>query len=201
MKVDARQNLKDKFFYNNLMLFISIFCIACFCTYFSIEKSQITSKYYSNIKENSIYGPIVVKKGQAKICEIKSAMYEKNRSIYFSGEVLDEDKETLYEFGKELWHEDGYDSEGYWIEADTNMSAKLSFTEPGKYYIQFHTDEKAMNAMGLQIIVKRGSGIPHLMVGTYALIFVIILFILLNGTWVFEELEKINDLLEELSDD
>ena len=132
---------------------------------------------------------------------IKSSMHGNNRNVYFSGEVLDEDKETLYEFGKELWHEDGYDSEGYWSESDRNMSAKLSFTEPGTYYIQFNTENKRMKLIQLQIIVKKGSGLPHLIVGFYSLIFAILCFVILNKKWVCEELEKLNDWLEEISDD
>ena len=148
-----------------------------------------------------MYGPIVVKKGQPKICKIRSLMYGENTNIYFSGEVLDKDKDTLYEFGKDLWHESGYDSEGYWSESDRNMEAKLAFTEPGTYYIQFHTDENMMKNISLEIVVKKGSGIPHLMMGMDLLIILYILFILMNKKWVCENLEKLNDALEEMSDD
>ena len=201
MKINPKQKIKDIFFYNNLILIISIFCFACFITYFNIESQKLNEKTYSQIKENSIYGPIVVKRGHPKICEIKSSMHGNNRNVYFSGEVLDQDKETLYEFGKELWHEDGYDSEGYWSESDRNMSAKLSFTEPGTYYIQFNTENRRMKLIQLQIIVKKGSGLPHLIVGFYSLIFAILCFVILNKKWVCEELEKLNDWLEEISDD
>jgi len=200
MKVNPKQKLENLYFYNNLMLIVAIFCAVCFVTYFNIENQTIAKKTYS-LDEGSTYGPIVVKKGQPKICKIKSAMYGDNRSIYFSGEVLDEDKETLYEFGKDLWHESGYDSEGYWSESDRNMAACLTFTEPGKYYIQFHTDENMMNQIGLEIVVKKGSGIPHLMMGMYLLIITILIFIMLNREWVGENLEKLNDILEEMSDD
>ena len=128
-------------------------------------------------------------------------MWAQNRSLYFSGEVLDEDKDTLYEFGKELWHEDGYDSEGYWVESDNKMQAYLTFSEEGKYYIQFHTEENAMSSVGLKITVKKGSGIPYFMVGFWLLIIVYCFFILLNKAWVSEMMYKLNDALEEMSDD
>ncbi|MGN0018145.1 MAG: hypothetical protein ACI37S_03795 [Candidatus Gastranaerophilaceae bacterium] len=201
MKVDPKQKIKDIFFYNNLILIIGIFCFVCFITYFSIESKKVTTKTYSHLTENAIYGPIVVKQGQPKVCEIKGYMFGNNHSVYFSGEVLDADKETLYEFGKELWHEDGYDSEGYWSESDRNMTTKLSFTEPGTYYIQFNTDNNRMKSMQLQITTKKGSGLPHLMVGFYMLIIAGLFFVLLNRKWVCETLDVINDWLEEISDD
>lgn len=200
MIVNPKQKKENLLFYNNLMLIIAIFCAVCFWTYFTVENETVDQKRYS-LDEGSIYGPIVVKKGHPKICKIKSSMYGDNRSVYFSGEVLDEDKDTLYEFGKDLWHEDGYDSDGYWSESDRDMSACLTFTEPGKYYIQFHTDENMMQSIGLEIIVKKGSGIPHLMIGFYFLILTLIVFSVLNKEWLAENFEKLNDMLEEMSDD
>ena len=200
MIVNPKQKKENLFFYNNLMFICAVFCLVCFWTYYSVESQTVAKRTYS-LDEGSTYGPIVVKKGQPKICKIRSSMYGDNTNIYFSGEVLDEDKDTLYEFGKDLWHESGYDSEGYWAEADRNMEASLSFTEPGKYYIQFHTDENMMKNIGLEIVVKKGSGIPHLMMGTYLLIIIIVLFILMNKEWVSENFEKLNDALEEMSDD
>ena len=200
MKRKQKKKKENLFFYNNLMLIVAIFCAVCFVTYYTVENKTIAQRSYK-LDEGSTYGPIVVKKGQPKLCKIRSHMYGDNQNIYFSGEVLDEEKETLYEFGKELWHEDGYDSEGYWSESDRDMVAKLSFTEPGKYYIQFHTDENRMGSVSLEIFVKKGSGIPHFMLGFYLICAVMFLFVLMNRDWVCENLEKLNDVLEELSDD
>ncbi len=187
-------------FYNNLMLIVTVFCVIFFWSYFSAEYQVIAKKFYT-LNEGSTYGPIVVKKGQTKICRIETDLHGNNLSLYFSGEVLDKDKETLYEFGKELWHEEGYDAEGYWSESERHMAANLTFSEPGTYYIRFHTDENLMHNIGMTIKVKKGSGIPYLMIGTYLFIIVLIFFILLNRAWLFEEFENLNDLLEEMSDD
>lgn len=200
MIVNPNEKKETNYFYNNIMLIVSIFCVICFATYFNVSSQSVASKSYS-LDEGSIYGPIVVKKGQTKICCIEPKMWAQNRSLYFSGEVLDEDKDTLYEFGKELWHEDGYDSEGYWVESDNKMQAYLTFSEEGKYYIQFHTEENAMSSVGLKITVKKGSGIPYFMVGFWLLIIVYCFFILLNKAWVSEMMYKLNDALEEMSDD
>ena len=200
MIVNPKAGKETKYFYNNLMLIVSVFCAICFLTYFNVSSTDIATKTY-NLDEGSTYGPIVVKKGQTKIACIEPRMWADNTSLYFSGEVLDEEKDTLYEFGKELWHESGYDSDGYWSESDRDMKAYLTFNEEGTYYIQFHTEENAMSNLSLKISVKKGSGIPYFIVGFWLLLFVYIFFILINKEWVSEMMDKLNDQLEEMSDD
>ena len=201
MIVNPNLKKENLLFYNNLMLIVAIFCGIFFFSYFSIEHQVVAKKSYSNLGEDSTYGPIVVKEGQPKICKIIPRMHGDNVSVYFSGSVLDEDKDTLYEFGKELWHESGYDSEGYWSESDRDMTASLTFSEPGTYYIQFNTEENLMKNIYLEIKVQKGSGIPYFMMGTYLFVIMLIFFILLNRTWLAETFEKLNDFLEEISDD
>ena len=201
MIINTNLKKENLCFYNNLMLIVTVFCVIFFWSYFNIESQVVSSNKYSSLAEGSTYGPIVVKKGQPKICKIESNMFGNNINIYFSGEVLDEDKDTLYEFGKELWHEDGYDSEGYWSESDRKMSASLTFSEPGKYYIKFNTDENLLKNITLTIKVKKGSGIPYLMMGTCLFIIVLVFFTLLNRVWLSEKFDNLNDLLEEMSDD
>ena len=200
MIINPNWKKENLYFYNNLMLIVAIFCAIFFYSYFSVESKTVAKKTYS-MAEGAIYGPIEVKKGQAKICKVESNMYGNNINTYFSGEVLDSDKETLYEFGKDLWHEDGYDSEGYWSESDRKMSASLTFSEPGTYYIQFHTDNNLISNISLTIRLKKGSGIPYFMMGTYLFVIMMAFFIVLNRNWVCDNFEKLNDMLEEMSDD
>lgn len=200
MIVNPKAGKETKYFYNNIMLIIAVFCAICFLTYFQTTLANVATKSY-NLDEGSTYGPIVVKKGETKIACIEPRMWAENTSLYFSGEVLDEDKETLYEFGKELWHESGYDSDGYWSESDRDMKAYLTFSEEGEYYIQFHTEENAMSNLSLKISVKKGSGIPYLIVGFWLLLFVFVFFFILNREWILEKLDTLNDALEEISCD
>ena len=180
---------------------MAIFCIACFWTSFSMENKVVNSKNYNGLQEGSIYGPIKVKKGQSKICTIKATFFGDNASAYLSGEVLDEDKDTLYEFGKDFWQESGYDSEGYWSESERNMKADLTFSEEGTYYIQFNTEENSMYNIGIQIQVKKGTGIPHLMMGTIVLILLLFIFYFNNRDWIAELSDKANDALEEMCEE
>lgn len=201
MKVNPTSRLENNIFYNTICLIMAIFCIASFWTSFSMENKVVNSRNYNSLQEGSIYGPIKVKKGQCKICTIKATFNGDNSSTYLSGEVLDEDKDTLYEFGKDFWHESGYDSEGYWSESERNMKADLTFSEEGTYYIQFNTEENSMYNIGITIQVKKGTGIPHLMMGTIVLILLLFIFYFNNRDWIAELSDKANDALEDMCDD
>ena len=199
MIIDPKKKIRDLYFYNNLLLIVIVFCIACFVTFFFLENDGQIQSYYGTLRPGQTFGPIKITKGKPKIYIIKSHFFGDNSSTYIYGEVQDENKDTLYEFGKDLWHESGYDSDGYWSESDRNMQVKLTFSEPGTYYIQMG-EEGGISGSSLQILSARSSGIPHLMVGAYFLIGAIFIFIFLNPRWVGEKLENLNENLGEMAD-
>ena len=201
MKINAKTKLENTIFYNNLCVIMVIFCIASFLTSYNLEYKSIASKNYYNLTEGAIYGPIKVKKGQSKICTIKAIFYGSNTSTYLTGEVLDKDKETLYEFGKDFWHEDGYDSEGYWSEADRKMKADLTFNQEGEYYIQFGTENNGIYNISIQLNVKKGSGIPHFCMGMVVLIILIFIFYIYNKEWIKNTLVTVDEWLEDTFND
>ena len=139
MKIDPQRKLKDKVFYNNLCLIISIFCVICFITAMFFQNSVKQQRTDTVLQEGAIYGPINITNTK-QVYRIIADFSGSNSDTFISGEVLDEDKDTVYEFGKDLWHEEGYDSDGYWVESDRKMVADLAFTEKGTYYIQFGSD-------------------------------------------------------------
>ena len=199
MIIDPKKKIRDLYFYNNLLLMVIVFCIACFVTFFFLENDGQIQSYYGTLRPGQTFGPIKITKDKPKIYIIKSYFFGDNSSTYIYGEVQDENKDTLYEFGKDLWHESGYDSDGYWSESDRDMQVKLTFSEPGTYYIQMG-EEGGISGSSLQIISARSSGIPHLMVGAYFLIGAIFIFIFLNPQWVGEKLENLNENLGEMAD-
>ena len=199
MIIDPKKKIRDLYFYNNLLLMVIVFCVACFVTSIFLEYGGQTRSYSGTIRSGQTFGPIKIEKNKPKIYIIKSSFWGDNSSTYIIGEVLDENKDTLYEFGKDLWHESGYDSDGYWSESDRDMQVKLTFSEPGIYYIQMG-EEGRISGSSLQIISARSSGIPHLMVGAYFLIGAIFIFIFLNPQWVGEKLENLNENLGEMGD-
>lgn len=103
----------------------------------------------------------------------KAYVLKDNSWIFVEGEVLDSKKEYLFGFGKELWSESGAeyedadeDGEGGWTEwreSETNYDMKITFPEPGQYYVRLKC-EGADIPISLPITIGKckGSPIPHL---------------------------------------
>ncbi len=200
MIIRPQQKLKDKLFYNNLTLIVVIFSIICFVTSMLLQSTFYYNKTMNYLNEGQIVGPIKVK-NKPVICKVMAHFSGENTSSYLSGEVLDENKDTLYEFGKDLWHESGYDSDGYWSESDRKMTAYMTFKDKGTYYIQFNTDEKNMYNISVTMQLVRNSYVAHSKAGTLALMLAMIVFYLLNASWVYEKFSIINDKLADMSED
>lgn len=200
MIIRPQQKLKDKLFYNNLTLIVVIFSIICFVTSMLLQSTFYYNKTMNYLNEGEIFGPIKVK-NKPVICKIMAHFSGENTSSYLSGEVLDENQDTLYEFGKDLWHESGYDSDGYWSESDRKMTAYLTFKDKGTYYIQFNTDEKNMYNISVTIQLVRNSYVAHSKAGTLALLLAMIVFYLLNASWINEKMSIIDDKLADMSED
>lgn len=200
MRIRPQQKLRNKLFYNNLLLITVIFSIICLLTSIILQSSAYTNQTINNLKEGHTFGPINVK-NKPIICKVIAQFHGDNTSSYISGEVLNEDKDTLYEFGKDLWHESGYDSDGYWSEADRKMTAYLTFKEKGTYYIQFNTDEKNIHNISVTFRLVRNSYVPHSQAGTLVLLLAAIIFYTLNAGWVNEKMSTANETLAEMSED
>ena len=200
MRIIPQQKLRDRLLYNNICFIVCIFCIVCFVTALFYQHSFVKEKTFYDLRENAIFGPIKID-NKSQVYRVTAYFSGDNTSSYISGEVLDEDKDTIYEFGKDLWHESGYDSEGYWSESERRMSADLTFSEKGTYYIQFNTEENSMKFIKITVQLKKGSYVAHLEVGSLALLLVLFVWIFINKKWVKEKLVVLNDKLEEMSDD
>lgn len=196
MIINPKDKLRKNLFYNNICLIICVFCIACFATALFFQISSIKSAKYANLQENSTYGPIKITNTNV-IYKITAYFSGMNTSTYISGEVLDENQDTLYEFGKDLWHEEGYDSEGHWSESSREMSANLTFSEKGTYYIRFLTEEGSMNNISIKIELLKGSYIAHLQAGTLFFILMLIIFCTTNRVWLGEKLVELKESMED----
>ena len=200
MIIRPQQKLKDKLFYNNLTLIVVIFAIICLVTSMLLQSTFYYNKTMNYLNEGQIVGPIKVK-NKPVICKVMAHFSGENTSSYLSGEVLDENKDTLYEFGKDLWHESGYDSDGYWSESDRKMTAYLTFKDKGTYYIQFNTDENNMYNISVTFQLVKNSYVAHSKAGTLALLLAMIVFYLLNASWINEKMSIIDDKLADMSED
>ena len=108
------------------------------------------------------------------------------------GMFLDQDKNYLFGFGKELWKESGFDSDGSWTEQDTDLNIKITFNKSGTYYLRFNADSnntgtsttssfnsQSNSSSDLQVTVspKRGSSLIHFILACISLILGIGLFL------------------------
>ena len=86
-------------------------------------------------------------------------------------------------------------------ESDRKMTAYMTFKDKGTYYIQFNTDEKNMYNISVTMQLVRNSYVAHSKAGTLALMLAMIVFYLLNASWVYEKFSIINDKLADMSED
>ena len=201
MLIRPKQKHINKIFYNNLLLICAIASIIFFCNAMSLCGDKAIHTYEPNyLNENTTFGPIVVDK-KNKIFKIKAYFYGNMSSSYLTTEVQDEDGETLYELGKDFWHEEGYDSEGHWSEYDRYLSAYLTFKDKGTYQLQFSTDEGNIDNISISIKEIKKSYVPFYMFGSLLLLLVMIIFYMLNVQWINEKAAIINEKLEEMYDD
>ena len=120
-----------------------------------------------------------------------------NSWSFVGGDVLDQDKNYLFGFGKELWRESGFDSDGPWTEQDTDLNIKITFNKAGTYYLRFNdesssTTTSAINSFNpqpdslsdLQVTVspKRGSSLIHFILGCISLVIGVGLFLFVHLT-------------------
>ena len=135
-----------------------------------VPTQQFLSGEQEEGKDVATIGPITVLKSK-EVYEITIASgLPENTWSFVEGEVLDAEKEYLFSFGKELWHETGYD-DGAWRESETSYSMKLTFPEPGQYYLNLKSSGTYNpDALQVDISKKRGSSLPHLVFGLFTLV-------------------------------
>lgn len=131
----------------------------------------------NNVENKKEFGPIRVLKFNQAYEVIISADIPIQKWAFIEGEVLDGNKEYLFAFGKELWHEKGRDSDGYWVEKENSYSLKTTFPKPGNYYLRLNLqgDVKSDYTVIVRVTKKLGSSIPHFIFGIIALLIGIVL--------------------------
>jgi hypothetical protein len=135
------------------------------------------------------FGPIVVAEEDA-VYRIKVRAYLAQQSWSFvEGEVLNEEREYLFSFGKELSHYSGSD----WSEVDNDYTIKITFPATGKYYLRFKAESsRTPKSIAVEVHSQVGSGVPHFWFGIITLIIGIILNEIHNRTviTVFKVLDR-----------
>ena len=164
-----------------------VFGLLCFLTTL-IMNGQTTKSLKQTISSDTAeIGPIEVKKDRSVLeLNAEQTHLTSGQWNYVRGEVLDQNKNYLFSFGKELWAESGYDSDGPWQESDKSMSSKFTIQKAGTYYIRLTSENSQTTQTAFEkdtnIIVsveqKRGSTLPHFVAGILSLIIGIGLYLI-----------------------
>lgn len=136
-----------------------------------------------NTNTATSFGPLTTKKYNETYAITLAASLPVNTWSFVEGEVLDGEKEYLFSFGKELWHETGRDSDGQWTESDNSYMMKITLPEPGTYYLRFKT-QGSYDIAALRVVINKrnGSSLPHMVLGFFALAIGLVLNEIKNKT-------------------
>lgn len=177
-------NVKDnKKTFNILAAILFLFSIISFITMGQMDSDISPALKTALSKNGGLVGPVKIPKDNT-VCIIKS--YQDvgiNQSSFVTGNVLNENKEYLFGFGKDVWNEEGYDDEGYWHETENNYETKVTFPVKGKYYFEFEseaTDPNQISDMYVEIAQKQASSLIFQWFGWLSLIAAGILFVMAN---------------------
>ncbi len=162
------------------------FAILCFIT--SLVMGSSTGEVI-NVKVNkeTVLGPVNNKKANT-VYLVKVYQNLGNRaSNYIGVDILNANKEFLFAFGKELWWEEGYDSDGRWTEGTKNVEMKITLKDVGEHYFRVSPDGSA-GGMHVTVEQRRGSSLPHFTMGIVSIIAGIGLLIYINRETLGEKL-------------
>ncbi|TAE83370.1 MAG: hypothetical protein EAZ74_06315 [Alphaproteobacteria bacterium] len=128
-----------------------------------IYDGEVYATYNQQNEKMVLMGPLMVKQAK-EVYEITiQSDVPENSWVFIEGEVLDANKEYLFSFGQELWHETGYDDEGAWREQENDYSMKVTFPQAGQYYLNFKKEGSYnTDKMHVTLSQKRGSSLPHM---------------------------------------
>lgn len=140
-------------------------------------------------------GPIVVDKRGETYEIVSNVSVPTNRWNFIEIEVLDMNDEYLYSFGQELWHETGRDSDGFWREQRGDFETRITFPEPGFYYLNFWVQsnyETKNDRINVQLIKRNGSTVLHNWLGIILFVIGIIMVEVQYGA-LCKTIEVLND--------
>lgn len=178
------------------LIFIG-FALICFITALVMNSNSSKSLNKSIPVSGGEIGPFTVEKDKT-VVELKARQpLEYGHSSYVSGDVLDQNKNHLFSFGKEFWAETGYDMDGHWSESDTSMKSKFTLQQAGTYYIRLTSEHSQQNCsdidlacqdrakkvnanISVSVSQKRGSSLPHLIAGIFGLLIAVVLYFFEN---------------------
>lgn len=171
---------------------LGAFAVVCFifAAIFSSDVSDVQSKTLPGA--GGEFGPLVVTEKNSAY-EIRIGNYVKAGDwSTIEVEMQDENKQRLFSFGDDMWHETGYDSEGQWTESKTDYSMDITIKEPGKYYfvVSASRSDGAGRGITFKAVKERGSNVLFLTLGFIAAILAGVAFYLDQKISINDETKK-----------
>ncbi|ODS24103.1 hypothetical protein AB835_05055 [Candidatus Endobugula sertula] len=152
------------------------------CLLFALIFSGASSNEKALVLPGSggIFSPITVKKNNTVYGITINNDVPLNAWSNISVDVLDNQKQLLFNFSDGMWHESGYDSDGRWTESKNQFTMDITFQKAGQYYLRVSAERNDGVGQNIQISVARKSGshIPFLILGIISLVCAAILFYL-----------------------
>lgn len=164
------------------------FAILSFITSFVMNSSS-GDVIEQNLNSETLIGPVNNKKANTVYFIKVHQNLGNGASNYIGIDVLNSNKEYLFAFGKELWWEEGYDSDGRWTEGTKNVEMKITIKDVGDHYFRISPDSK-VGSMRVTIEQKTASSLPHTILG-------IIFIVLAIGLLVYSYKDRIGELMAE----
>lgn len=163
--------LSKKILLKKIRLTFVIFACICFCTAIVISNYTLSKKSYNNQTVPQRVGPIqgdaIYKINVTQSIPVKTwAFLEVN--------IETKNGQTLFSVGKELWHEQGKDSDGPWTEKDETIEYDFKLPK-GEYYLNSKVTESSIKKLPhhMNIDIEQRLGSPYMMLITTIISFLI----------------------------
>jgi hypothetical protein len=143
--------------YGMILLLFGLLCLFM-QAYF---RTGYEASYIDIPLKGGVHGPIVIEQPNSNY-KLRLKQYSVALNVWNAVdiEVLDENKNYLFGFGDEFWHESGYD-EGRWEETKRTLVMDVHFENAGNYYLSISAQSNAAldarSGYELMIVQQRGS--------------------------------------------
>lgn len=181
IKDKNKRNLANKI--NWMLFWVMLLSFLTSITFHLFDRQTLEAVF---LDEEAKVGPLVIEEPMS-VVEVNVNKPFSKYGVWsaISGDVFDENNQFLFSFQKELWQEEGTDSEGHWSETVSNINFKVTFREPGNYwvYLEQEGSPEAVKDMTVTLMHKAGSALPHMILGCILLGILFVTWSITNTSW------------------
>ncbi|MCD4782541.1 MAG: DUF4178 domain-containing protein [Candidatus Eremiobacteraeota bacterium] len=135
-----------------LSMITAIFVLAFGTPVYSLSGNKVMKE-----GKSFIYGPYNFTK-KNRVYRIDSKYRTNNNSaLYCEISILSDQKDMIFGWDGDYWHESGYDSDGSWQESNSKKVTYFNLKEPGKYYFEVTPERDVPDfASRFKLSIKEG---------------------------------------------